>query len=698
MLIKKVVVAFFLLLSQSSFAGISNCMIALENPGLSSYHEIVKEIESMGWVITHKFPPSHIICKADSGRLNELKDRYDIRTGLIKGPDFLFKDNLIEKSWQIFKSLSISDRAFEKDYAEIPICEVKKFDFSNYTMDEIKGIFRTDTQNRITNSYMIGEVAVAVILMESEGDEENWDSNEEAIALAETIEGLDWLSTKANENNVELSWTYEIHTAVPTGSEPIHSSPPTFDPVHLSWEFGWIDDALDYFGEQSEWNGIFGLANRLRSQYHCNWGMSLFIVKNDHTSTFEGGGSGYTVSYISAGDVYWPEIPAPFAVATYKSQGVSYFTNAVISHETCHVFGAMDEYESSHDCNFFFDCVKEGGYLRCENVNCAYCNQTYSCMMIDLAYALCPYTLCHIGWRHSDDDGVPDPIDPNSGLWGTIFPLDPGDLVRIYTEGTGQCVNVIAATEDNVAYQFGTGGIIWDGRNYANQECSSSLPYITTINNGSPFLIYLNQTDYSMTPILKDGVFIDDTVSWTIDTSWTYITGDIYEAYLDTNWYACLDWIYLGDGSICNWWEETTRDDADTFRIDTNIAESPFAKAIKNKYYTIGEQKYPLDPPKCPDCFIELRGWTPDGRNSNSLLINYRTYVCGDVDGNGTVNLLDIAFLMDYKYKGGPPPPDLEPCNVNCDEYVNMLDILALIDYKFKYGDEPCCGFCCSLR
>lgn len=66
-------------------------------------------------------------------------------------------------------------------------------------------------------------------------------------------------------------------------------------------------------------------------------------------------------------------------------------------------------------------------------------------------------------------------------------------------------------------------------------------------------------------------------------------------------------------------------------------------------------------------------------------------YICGDVNNDGVVNILDIIFLIDYKFKGGPAPEIMASADVNSDGVINILDIIYLIDYKFKGGPEPNC-------
>lgn len=65
-------------------------------------------------------------------------------------------------------------------------------------------------------------------------------------------------------------------------------------------------------------------------------------------------------------------------------------------------------------------------------------------------------------------------------------------------------------------------------------------------------------------------------------------------------------------------------------------------------------------------------------------------YINGDVDRNEVINLLDILYLIDFKFKDGPEPYPLYAADANCDLTVNLLDILYLIDFKFKEGPAPC--------
>jgi len=66
-------------------------------------------------------------------------------------------------------------------------------------------------------------------------------------------------------------------------------------------------------------------------------------------------------------------------------------------------------------------------------------------------------------------------------------------------------------------------------------------------------------------------------------------------------------------------------------------------------------------------------------------------YICGDADGNRQVDILDIVYLISFKYKNGPAPKSLLASDVNHDSQINILDIVYLINYKYKAGSAPAC-------
>ncbi len=75
----------------------------------------------------------------------------------------------------------------------------------------------------------------------------------------------------------------------------------------------------------------------------------------------------------------------------------------------------------------------------------------------------------------------------------------------------------------------------------------------------------------------------------------------------------------------------------------------------------------------------KIEGWNMDGS------------VCGDVNNNGSINILDASFLISYLYRDGAAPADLSHADVNNSGSINILDISYLINYLYKSGAAPVC-------
>ena len=86
--------------------------------------------------------------------------------------------------------------------------------------------------------------------------------------------------------------------------------------------------------------------------------------------------------------------------------------------------------------------------------------------------------------------------------------------------------------------------------------------------------------------------------------------------------------------------------------------------------------------------------WT-DGRDGNMNLYFSRALLpqsclCGDANGDGTVDFLDISYVANYLYGGGPEPQcNLDPTS---DGTWDMGDINYIGIYLFLGGPPPCEG------
>ncbi|MCP4633658.1 MAG: hypothetical protein GY855_12085, partial [candidate division Zixibacteria bacterium] len=61
----------------------------------------------------------------------------------------------------------------------------------------------------------------------------------------------------------------------------------------------------------------------------------------------------------------------------------------------------------------------------------------------------------------------------------------------------------------------------------------------------------------------------------------------------------------------------------------------------------------------------------------------------GDANKDETIDILDIVFLINYKYKGGTTPTVPFLADPNNDCIIDILDIVFLINFKYKDGPKP---------
>ncbi|MFA6354410.1 MAG: dockerin type I domain-containing protein [Candidatus Paceibacterota bacterium] len=83
----------------------------------------------------------------------------------------------------------------------------------------------------------------------------------------------------------------------------------------------------------------------------------------------------------------------------------------------------------------------------------------------------------------------------------------------------------------------------------------------------------------------------------------------------------------------------------------------------------------------------------PDGYVSGAYLSKVSTStVCGDADGDGSVNISDATYLIAYIFSGGPAPSPILAGDVNSSGNVDISDATYLIAYIFSGGPAPVCN------
>lgn len=66
-------------------------------------------------------------------------------------------------------------------------------------------------------------------------------------------------------------------------------------------------------------------------------------------------------------------------------------------------------------------------------------------------------------------------------------------------------------------------------------------------------------------------------------------------------------------------------------------------------------------------------------------------FIRGDANFDGTINVSDAVYIINYIFAGGPSPDPLQSGDANCDGTVNVSDAVYIINYIFAGGPEPGC-------
>ncbi|MBI5000269.1 MAG: hypothetical protein HZB92_01900, partial [Euryarchaeota archaeon] len=259
---------------------------------------------------------------------------------------------------------------------------------------------------RDTSEYMIGDISVGIILMESNGatdpSTEDWTTTEQYLVYNAIQDGCFWWTGK--ESDAHLTFQYDVHLQVPTSLEPIsHAS-------RGSSETTWVNEAMSSLGyttdDTTRFQGVRNYINALRNQQGTDWAFAVFVI--DSSEDYDGKFSDARYAYAYLG--------GPYIVMTYDNgaYGIENMA-AVLSHEMGHIFYALDEYEGSSSA------TARSGYLNIINSNHIINGTTNDpCIMKETiepynSDLICVQTKQMLGWRDSDSDGLFDPVD--------VFPL-----------------------------------------------------------------------------------------------------------------------------------------------------------------------------------------------------------------------------------------------------------------------------------
>lgn len=277
-----------------------------------------------------------------------------------------------------------------------------------------------------TAEYMLGDVLVTVVLMESNTNisavnqnTEDWTPAQIAAVKEKVQQGGQWweqtLATQFPDSPHQLNFQFDFTYT----DQPVLTSYEPISQISDAFQY-WMYDFLRKVGYDQRGNfgdDIRAFNHAQRLAYGTDWAFTVFVVNDakDFDGEFAPSGS-FPRAFSYAG--------GQFIVSPAKRPASTF------AHETGHMFWARDEYAGGGSYS------DRRGYYNTQNTNAADnptpgFTQVNSIMttgsLLDGAYnahTSSVSSLEMIGWRDSDNDGVFDVLDEPNTLSGTGF-LDP---------------------------------------------------------------------------------------------------------------------------------------------------------------------------------------------------------------------------------------------------------------------------------
>ena len=281
-----------------------------------------------------------------------------------------------------------------------------------------------------TGEFMLGDVYVNVVLMQSDPTMAPFDKSTETWTQSEIdglrgrIEsGVNWwsnlLGLQPNVRPNQLTFTFDwSHGATPaqavhTGYEPINR---TSDEWIL-----WGEDFLTSVGYAKSGTDINGVLEDLRDYnnaqriaHNANWSYTIFVANdaNSTSKTFASGGSfSRSFAYAGGNAFIMPEDrPAE-----------------VVAHETGHMFWALDEYTgtSAQANRGYYDTYNNNSvsntdpaHTHVASIMSGQIGATYEPSVAFAGNSTSPESMQMVGWKFSDSSGIPDVLNVKMGLDG----------------------------------------------------------------------------------------------------------------------------------------------------------------------------------------------------------------------------------------------------------------------------------------
>jgi hypothetical protein len=249
------------------------------------------------------------------------------------------------------------------------------------------------------SAFLAGRVAVQLIFVESDGSKEpstrNWTDAQVTLARSQVASGLEWWRARLPNAQINFDLTSRI---VLSSYEPIEHG--------LDTEGLWVGDTFRRMGFSASnyFEQAYSADDGLRRSRGADWATTIFIVNS----------SGKASGRFADGHFAYAYVGGPFMVIT--SDAGPYGANniaPVAAHEFGHIFGALDQYAAAET-----PCTQQSGYLAVptSNSQAHNCGSRFTSIMLEpleaySAEAIDSSALGQVGYRDSDGDSIPDPLD-----------------------------------------------------------------------------------------------------------------------------------------------------------------------------------------------------------------------------------------------------------------------------------------------
>jgi hypothetical protein len=368
----------------------STKLITLRSEEMQEAHQAGAAIEEEGGQVLHMYGPRVMIAQVPASAERKVAAKKSVRSvsreTVARAPERLTEvEELGLEAWNLRQSPE-----FEEAKAERPK-EGEQWDSPEISLppdghgmqhtgeDDVLGAPEHAAEDM--SPYLIGSVAVGIIMVEGPRPELRFSAAERVKIAAETQEGLTWLAKQ--EPRASVTWAYDIRTVqVDVKPDPRKTG---YEPLESHWR----NPAMKKLGYSANMQGVRDYVATTRKNLGARWGYVAFFTK-------------YPLHHFAYA-------LKPRLVMHYDNDGWGPDNiDRVFTHETGHIFGCPDEYGSSQ-CS----CTSRYGYLSEVNGNCERCASPFvPCLMAANTWAMCKYTKTHFGWRDSDNDGIFDPVDP----------------------------------------------------------------------------------------------------------------------------------------------------------------------------------------------------------------------------------------------------------------------------------------------